>query len=226
MIERSPNLEKNRMINELNAIQKDALKNMVNTGARNASSALSESIDGKVKLSASEVDILPLEQLSKMFDVSQKLLVAVLTSKGWEVSDNAPACAMLVFTPENASSLASMLEKKKIDATRQLSSITLNALRLISQSIFRCYLDATTKFLNIEIQPRELRLVAILGETITDFVHSMLFGASAKSEHILMLKTRFSVEPNVKGGYFVILNENILSFSITESVEPAYLTHF
>lgn len=214
------------MIKKLNAIQKDALNAMANIGTINASRALSESTDSEVKLSVSELDTLSLEQLSKMFEVSRKLLVAVLTSKGWEVSDKASACAMLVFPPETASSVASMLQKKKIDATRQLSSITLNALRLISQSIIRCYLDATAKFLNVEMQLRELRLVAILGETITDFVHSMLFGMKAKPEHILMLKTEFSVEPNVKGEYYLLLNENIFSFLPTESVEPAYFTHF
>ena len=214
------------MIKKLNAIQRDALKNMANIDARNASRALSESTNNEVKLSVSELDTLSLEQLSKMFEVSQKLLVAVLTSKGWEVSDNAPACAMLVFPPETASSLATMLQKKKIDTTRELSSITLNALRLISQSILRCYLVTTAKFLNVEMQRRELRLVAILGETITDFVHSMLFGIKAKPEHILMLKTEFSVEPNVKGEYYFLLNENIFSFLLTESVEPVYFTHF
>lgn len=214
------------MIKKPNTIQKDALKNMVNTGARNASKALSESTNSEVKLRVSGLDTLSLEQLSKIFEVSQTLLVVVLTSKGWEASDNAPACAMLVFPPETVSSLVRMLQKEKIDATRQLSSITLNALRLISQSIIRCYLDAIAKFLNVEMQRRELRLVAILGETITDFVHSMLFGINAKPEHILMLKTEFSVEPNVKGEYYFLLNENIFSFLLTESVEPVYFTHF
>ena len=209
------------MIKKLNAIQRDALKDMANIGTRNASRALSESTNSEVKLSVSEVDTLSLEQLSKMFEVSQKLLVAVLTSKGWEVSDNAPACAMLVFPPETVSSLASMLQKEKIDATRELSSITLNALRLISQFIIRCYLVATTKFLNVEMQRRELRLVAILGETITDFVHSMLFGMKARQENILILKTVFSVEPDVKGECYLLLNEDIFSFLATESVEPA-----
>jgi len=214
------------MTKKLNAIQKDVLKNMVNIGIQNASRALSVSTNREVMLSVSEQDTLSLEQLSKMFEVSQKLLVAVLTSKGWEASDNAPACAVLIFPPETASSLASMLQKEKIDATRELPSITLNALRLISQSILRCYLVATAKFLNVEINLRELRMVAVLGETITDFVHSMLFGVKAKPEHVFMLKTEFSAEPNAKGEYYLLLNENILSFLPTESVEPAYFTHF
>jgi len=214
------------MIKRMNALQRDALKDMANIGARNASRALSESIAGEVKLSVSELDTLSLEQLSKMFEVSQKLLVVVLTSKGWEVSDNAPACAMLVFPPETASSLASMIQKEKTDVTRELSSITLNALRLISQSIIRCYLVAATKFLNVEIQPREPRLVAILGETIADFAHSMLFGMKTKPERIWMLKAEFSVEPNVKGEYYLLLNENVFSFLPTESVKPPYFTYF
>lgn len=213
------------MIKELDVIQEDALNAMANIGTRNASRALSESTNSKIRLSVSELDALSLEQLSKMFEFSQKLIVAVLTSKGWEVSDNAPASAMLVFPPETVSSLAGILQKKKIDATRELSSITLNALRLISQSIIRCYLVAATRFLNAEVQPRELRLVAILGETIADFVHSMLFGMKAKPEHILMLKTEFSVEPNVKGEYYLLLNKNILSFLPTESMEQLYFSH-
>lgn len=213
------------MIKKMSAIQKDALENMANVGSRNASRALYESTNSEVKLSVSEIDTLSLEQLSKMFEASQKLLVAVLTSKSWEASDNAPACAMLVFPPETTASLVSMLQKKKIDATGQLSSVTLNALRLISQSIIRCYLDATAGFLNVKIRRRELRLVAILGETITDFVHSMLFGMKAKPERVLLLKTEFSVEPNVKGECYLFLNENILSFLPTESVEPAYFTY-
>lgn len=213
------------MINKLNAIQKDALKHMANIGARKVSRALSESTNSKIRLSVSELDTLSLERLSKMFEVSQKLLIAVLTSKGWEASGNAPACAMLIFPPETASSLASILQKEKIDATRHLSSITINALRLISQSIIRCYLVATTRFLNVKVQPRELRLVAILGETVTDFVHSMLFGMKAKPEHVLMFKTELGVEPNVKGEYYFLLNENILSFLPTE-LEPVYFTRF
>lgn len=214
------------MIKELNAIQKDILTNMANVGTRNASRALSESTNSDVKLSVSKIDALSLEQLSKVFEVSQKLIVAALTSKGWKVSDNAPACAMLVFPPEAVSSLAGMLQKEKVDPTRELSSLTLNALRLISHSIIKCYLVATTRFLNVEVQPRELRLVAMLGETIMDFVHSMLFGMKAKPEHIWMVKTEFSVEPNVKGEYYLLLNENILPFLPTELVEPVYFTHF
>jgi chemotaxis protein CheY-P-specific phosphatase CheC len=211
------------MFKKLDVIQKDALNAMANVGTRNAFRALSESTNSKIRLSVSELDTLSLEQLSKMFEVSQKLIVAVLTSKGWEASDNAPACAMLIFPQETTSSLASVLQKGKIDATRELSSTTLNALRLISQSIIRCYLVATTKFLNVEVQPRELRLVAILGETITDFVHSMLFGMNEKPEHVLMLKTEFSVAPNVKREYYFLLNKNILSFPPTE-LDPVYFT--
>jgi len=209
------------MIKKLNAVQKYALKNMANIGARNASKALSESTNSEVKLSVSELGTFSFEQLAKMFEVSQTLIVAVLTSKIWEVSDSAPACAMLVFPPETASSLAGMLQKKKIDTTRELSSITLIALRLISQSIIRCYLVATAKFLNVELQCRELKLVAILGETIKDFVHSMLLGVKAKPENVLMLKTEFTVEPNVKGECYLLLNENIFSFIPTKLVELA-----
>jgi len=194
---------------ELTEMQRDFLREMANIGAGNASTVLSEAVGREVKLTVSRLNIISLKQLSELVRASKKLVVTVFTSIGGAVLGS----VILIFPIESAFSLVDLLRRRGVGTTKLLSMEAQGVLRRASLSLLRCYLDAITKFLNIEVQPERPRLVATLSETIMDFVQMSM---KERLERILMLKTELKVEPDIRGEYYLLLKENIISFLPTK----------
>ena len=112
--------------------------------------------------------------------------------------------------------MVDLLEGKEIGTTKRLSRKAQKFLRQACSSLLRCYLEAIKDFLNLEIRPSKLRLIGTYGESIMDFV---LLAMKEKLEKLILLKTKMSVKPNIRGKFYFLLKENFLFYLPKKSTE-------
>jgi len=182
----------------MSELQMDALREIASIGAGNASTVLSEATGSEVVLTVSDLELMPVEQIPRFFQALRGMVVTVYASIGGEILGN----VMLILPKESAFSLADLLREEKAGTAKRLSMKVQNILRPFSRSVLEYYLDAITKFSNIEAHLGELRLIATFGETIGDFVRLSI---GEKPERIILLKTELSIAPNVKGEFSLFL---------------------
>lgn len=202
-------IEKTSIPRELTEKQRNTLREIANIGAGNASTMLSEAIGHEVRLKTLTFNIISLEKLSWPIGVSRKLIVSVFTSIGGGVLGN----IILVFPLKSACLVVDMIEKTALGTTRQLTSRALKIFKRVNLSLIKCYIDAIARFLEINIQPEELRLIGIYSDTIIDLVDLSM---KEKIEHVFMLKTELSVKPDVEGEFYFLLKESFISLLPTE----------
>jgi len=186
------------MIQRMSELQMDALREIANIGSGNASTVLSEATGKEVVLTVSALELMPVEHVPRFFRALRGMVVTVYASIGGEILGN----VMLILPKESAFSLADLLREEKAGTAKRLSMKVQNILRPFSRSVLEYYLDAITKFSNIEAHLGELRLIATFGETIGDFVRLSI---GEKPERIILLKTELSIAPNVKGEFSLFL---------------------
>lgn len=202
-------IEKTSIPRELTEKQRNTLREIANIGAGNASTMLSEAIRHEVRLKTLTFNIISLEQLSWLIGVSRKLIVSVFNSIGCGVLGN----IILVFPLESACLVVDMIEKTALGTTRQLTSRALRIFKRVNLSLIKCYIDAIARFLEISIQPEELRLIGIYSDKIIDLVDLSM---KEKLEHVFMLKTELSVKPDVEGEFYFLLKESFIPLLPTE----------
>ena len=200
------------MVQKLDEGHKDFLKEMASIGAGNASTLLSKLIGKEVTTTVSTFDMLSPKNIPKIVNVSKRLVVVQYASIGGELGGT----MLLVFPRENALSLLDMLQRRDPGTTEWLSEEDQDILKSVSQSLVRCYLDAIKGFLNIRLQPSELRIFSTFGETITDLIDLTL---KKRTKQVFYLNTKLSIKPNIEGKFFFLLDESLSSFLIEKAAE-------
>lgn len=200
------------MVQELDEVHRDFLKEMASIGAGNASTLLSKLIGKEVNVTVSTFDMVSPKNISKIVSASKRLVVVQHASIGGELGGN----ILLVFPRESALSLVDLLQKREPGTTEWLSEKEQDILKRVSQSLVKCYLDAIKGFLNITLQPSELRIFSTFGETITDLIDLAL---KKKTKQVFYLNTKLSIKPNVEGEFVFLLDESLSSFLLQKSAK-------
>lgn len=186
------------MTQRMSDMQMDALKEMANIGSGNASTVLSEATGREIELTVSALKVISLPQIPQFFKDFRGMVVTVYASMSGEILGS----VMLILPKESAFSLVDLLREEKAGTAKRLSMKVQNILKHFSRSVLENYLDAITRFSNVEAHLGELMLIATFGETIGDFI---LLSIGEKPEHIILLKTELSIEPNIKGEFSLFL---------------------
>jgi chemotaxis protein CheC len=201
------------MVKKLEEMHKDFFKEMANIGAGNATSLLFKLIGKEVSTAIPKFDMIPAEDIPKIFRVSERLVVVQYASIG---GDEFGGNLLIVFPRESALSLVNLLQKRDPKTTEWLSDEDQDILKLVSMWLVRCYLDAIKGFLNIGLQPSELRIVYTFGETIGDLIDLAL---KKMTKQVFYLKTEFSVKPNIEGNFYFLFDESLSSFLLEKAEE-------
>lgn len=200
------------MVQKLDEVHKDFLKEIASIGAGNASTLLSKLIGKKVNTTVSTFDMVSPKNIPKIVNASKRLVVVQYASIGGELGGT----VLLVFPRESALSLVDLLRKKELGTTEWLSEEDQDILKGVSRSLVVCYLNAIQGFLNIRLQPGELRVFSTFGETITDLIDLAL---KKKTKQVFYLNTKLSIKPNVEGEFNFLLDEGLSSYLLEKSAE-------
>ena len=201
-----------KMVQKLDEVHKDFLKEMASIGAGNSSTLLSTLIDKEVNVTVSTFDIVSPKNISKLVTTSKELVVVQYAPLGGELVGN----ILLVFPRKSALSLIDLLKKREPGTTDWLSQNEQDLLKKTSGSLVKCYLDAIKDFLGIVIAPSELRIFSVFGDTINDLIDLTL---KKTKKQVFYLNTTLRIKPNVEGEISFIFEEALGSFLIEKSKE-------
>jgi len=197
---------------KLTEMHKDFLKEIASIGAGNASTLLSKLTGKEINMTVSTFDMASPQKMAKIVNASRRLVVVQYASIGGELGGT----VLLVFPRESALSLVDLLQRREPGTTEWLSKEDQDTLKRVSRCLVMCYLDAIKGFLNIRLQPSELRIFSTFGETIMDLIDLAL---KKKTEQVFYLDTKLSVKPNIEGGFNFLLDENLSSFLLEKSAK-------
>lgn len=200
------------MVQKLDEIHKDFLKEMASIGAGNASALLSTLVDKEVDVALSTFDIVSAKNMSKLVASSKELVVVQYAPIGGELVGN----ILLVFPRDSALSLTDLLQKKEPGTTKWLSKDEQHILKKTSQSLVKCYLDAIKGFLGVVIAPSELRIFSVFGDTVNDLIDLTL---KKRTRQVFYLNTKLRVRPDIKTEFWFLFEEALGSFLIEKAEE-------
>lgn len=188
------------MLQKLTDFEKDQLIEVVNIGAGNASTALSQLAGKGVEINVPNVFIDRVEKVPQILGEPEKIMTAVLL----RLLGDAPGIMLLMFPPESALNLAGLLTKSHKKNIKVLDEIDRSALREVGNILSGAGMTALSKFLDINIlQSVPDAATDMLGSV----VDTVLAEIGKESDVVLLFKVTFDVkgEP-IKGRLFFLFD--------------------
>ena len=198
------------MIQELEEVHEDFLKEMANIGAGNAGTLLSTLTATRVNVTVSHFKMTSSSELTQTIKATDKLVVVQYAS----ISGELKGSVLLVFPRESALSLLDLLTKRRLGATKWLSKEDQKTLQRIGKSLVKCYLDAITNFLNLNTDFSEPKIFSVFGETINGLLDLVL---KQRAKRVFYLNTKMHIKPNIEGEFYFLFDEDLSSFLLEKS---------
>lgn len=184
----------------INNLEKDQLVEIINIGAGNASTALSQMIAKKIEINVPKAYIDKVEKISQFIGRSEKIMTVILL----KILGDAPGTMLLIFDPKSALKLASQLTKRPKKDIQVLDEIDRSALREVGNIISGASMTALSNFLGLNI-------LQSVPESATDMLgavlDSILADIGQNSETVLVFEVNFSViNENINGQLFFLFD--------------------
>jgi chemotaxis protein CheC len=183
----------------------DQLKEVINIGCNHASTALAQMIGRQVFISAPEVYVEKVEDISKVVGKESTIYTAIVL----RILGDAPGFIIYIFPHEGEEihKLISLITKKRKSKDVSLTEYDISVLKEVGNILSGATLMALSKFLNIS-------LIHSVSEATTDMLgaitNSMAAEISAKSDNSILFKVTFNVEKErVKPILYFILDPTI-----------------
>ncbi|KJS87496.1 MAG: chemotaxis protein CheY [Peptococcaceae bacterium BICA1-8] len=195
---------------QLNCLQKDALKEIGNIGAGNAATALSTLLNKKINMSVPNIFILPFAQVVELMGGDDTPVAGGYL----QVEAKAPMSILFVIPEESLKLFLKILVGKQEAATITLDEMDISALKEVTNILAGSYLTALSGFTNMEFNPSVPALAfdmvgAILGNVL------QLYGEV--SDYALVIESVFlEEEKEVKGHFFLLPEPGSLEILLRE----------
>jgi len=184
----------------LTDIERDQLIEVINMGSGNASTALSKTIQQKIKVSVPEIIVDAVEKVPAFLGNSGDLVSAILL----KMQGDAPGIMLLLFPPDDVLKLLGHLTKKTKNKIEDLDDFDKSALREVGNILSGAVLSAFSNFLGIQ-------MIESVPEEATDMlgaiVDSILAEIGQESDIVLVFKVEFNIEnDHTKGELFFLFD--------------------
>lgn len=184
-------------------IHLDALKEIGNIGAGNATTALSSLLSRSIEMSVPEVKILPFNEVPYVVGGPEELVVGIYL----QVEGEAPGSLMLLLEKEDAIKLVSILMTGGIPEDiedKNIEDMEKSALMETGNILASSYVSALSDFTRLRMTPTVPALAVDMAGAILEVI---LLQVGDVSEHVLMIGTEFSYEKNKIRGHFFLIPE-------------------
>lgn len=180
-----------------NELQKDALKEIGNICAGNAATALSQLLDRKITINVPEILFLPVEDVPKIVGEETPVVGLVIRILG-----DIPSFILMVFSHDDALSLASLLTGKKLPPGSIITELERSALKEIGVILSNAYLVALTVFVRWGLVPAVPEVIEDMAGAMIDYI---LIELTNVSKYALLIKSEFEEESTRLTGHFFLL---------------------
>lgn len=186
------------MDNALTAFAKDSLKEVMNIGAGNAATALSQMTGKSVDITTPRLEILDVEKVPEFVGTPDSVMSVVLL----KVMGDAPGVMMLMFPKESALKIAHALTGRTSQS--MLDEVDRSSLREVGNVLAGACLTSLSNFL-------KMSFIQSVPNAATDMVGALLsdtLGDIGQShEKILASEVHFTIKTlGIEGGVFFIFD--------------------
>ncbi len=182
---------------KLSFTQLDVLKEIGTIGSATAATALADLVAAKVEISVPQVSLVPLENLSTIL-ASADTLYFVLDM---EINGDIGGRIFLLFSPEDAKFLASVLLGKSKEEVDFKDEMFKSALKEVCNILGGAYISALADITNLAILPSTPSLALDMVGAILDFIFIQI---AQTSEEALFIKTDLQVKGLSMEGLFLL----------------------
>ncbi|WP_035289803.1 chemotaxis protein CheC [Clostridium sp. KNHs214] len=176
---------------DLNDLQLDALKEIVNIGTGNAATALAQLLNIKVNMSVPSINVIPFDEIFN--DIGgEEVVIGVLV----RVLGDAPGNILFVMEKDVAMKIINKLLDRN---EKEISEMGNSVLCEIGNIMCSAYMNSIAKFTNLVIMPSVPAVTYdMLGAILsTTFIESGQF-----NEYVLDIETLFSQNDEMINGHF------------------------
>ncbi|HEX2952786.1 MAG TPA: chemotaxis protein CheC [Bacillota bacterium] len=193
------------VIQELNELQLDALREVGNIGAGHAATVLSQMLNQRVEMTVPRISILPLGEVCENIGGSELPMVGVFM----RVFGDAPSNLLYLYPREGALTLADMIIGRPKRPSIVLGEIEGSALKEIANILTGAYIYALSAFTNLNMITSVPGLAFDMAGAI---LNSVLSTFGNESDYALVIETQLQVEDvNASGHFFLVPDPDSLS---------------
>lgn len=185
---------------ELTDMQMDALKEIGNMGAGNASAKLSELVDDMVALELTEMNIV---SSSKLAEAYQSKDDDVVVSIFLRVIGDFVGSIVTLFPNKFAVTLVDMIQKRPIGTSKNITSANQEEFKVVGILLAQTYLNALSQFVGLNLKESDPIVQVNRRSIIMDFIVKGI--TSNVAEEILSIRTKFYIKKSDLKGEFLVL---------------------
>lgn len=185
-------------LEQMDCFHYDVLKEIGNIGAGNATTALSQLIDGKIDMKVPKVELLEFTNLADIVGGAETIVAGILLTLEGDIN------GMMMFMLEESSAhhLVNRLMGKQVDESNEFDEMGLSALNEIGNIITGAYLSSLSTLTNLLITPSIPYMAIDMAGAILS-VPAIEFGKLG--DRALVIDTEFGDEELFVDGYFILI---------------------
>ena len=197
-------------IRNLNELQFDALKELANVGAGNATVALSNLLNKHIKLSVSDARIVDISQVPEIVGDEEKVMTGILIMLKGGIS----GCVMFLFDTGSVDKMLDILfekfpdfrsEKKiKKNLTEEFNEMEISAIMEVGNIISGAYLKALSDMTDITIN---VSVPMLQMDMVGSIMSVPAIQMGKEVDKLLLIDTHFSEDIDFNGYYIFIPDE-------------------
>lgn len=188
-------------IKELSNEQLDAIKEVVNIGAGNAATALSELIKTRVEMSVPDIQILPFSRIAATIGGADAHVAGIYYS----IKGEAPGIILFLIPTIDARRITSTLLKRSVsNGYLSFDELECSALSELGNIMAGSFLNALGMFTSINFIPT---VPALCIDMVGAILGSVLINLGMVSEYVLFIKTDFKYQGQPCLGYLYFIPE-------------------
>ena len=185
------------ILESLDDMARDALKEVGNIGAGNAATAFAQFLDRKIDMTVPAVNIIPLAEAQEITGDSSQVVAGVML----KVMGEAPATILFMVPPESVENLVHMVADKEVDFA-ELEEVDISALEEIVNILSGSYLNALNRMTGFN-------LVQSVPDCAVDMAGAILstslIPVGKASDYTLLINTQFIDQGEKIEGYFMLI---------------------
>jgi chemotaxis protein CheC len=193
----------------------DALKELGNIGAAHAVTGLSELMQKRIDIAVTDVDIIPLEIIYKLFSGPESM-VSVVYIEGY--SEGFRGMMFLIFPHPEAVRLVELVTGQPHKDDRLSDEYSLSALTEVGNIMCGCYLNTLAEFLGKKLMHS---VPQVSHDMLGSVMDSILVDLSREADFALVLETAFTIADGKCKGFlfFVPTSESLETIFSSIGVE-------
>lgn len=184
--------------NELNNLEKDALKEIGNIGTGNAATALSNLLNKHIEIIIPETKFIPISEFTNEFGGPEKVMVASYL----EIIGDLKGESLFLFPIKSAEKIVDIMTSQPTGTSKIFDEMSQSAFMEMSNIVSGAYLTSLANFLKIKIMPNPPHVATDMLQSLIDFI---LAKVSNYSDTILSIKTKLEIKDVAIEGHFIIL---------------------